>query len=116
MAERVGTEEFKWAVMAVNVQREVGGNLAEILDILAETVRERQAIRRQVKVLAGEGILSMRILIVLPFLLILYIIKINPSYMRLLWTTRVGWFMIAIASALMTIGILWGRKVVKIDV
>jgi tight adherence protein B len=116
MAERIGTEEFKWAVMAVNVQHEVGGNLAEILDILAETVRERQVVRRQVKVLAAEGVLSMRILVVLPFLLTLYIVKVNPDYMRLLWTTRLGWIMIALASILMSVGILWARKVVKIDV
>jgi tight adherence protein B len=116
MAERIGTEEFKWAVMAVNVQHEVGGNLAEILDILAETVRERQVVRRQVKVLAAEGVLSMRILTVLPFLLVAYIVKVNPSYMRLLWTTRLGWVMIAAASILMAIGTLWARRVVKIDV
>ena len=103
-------------VLAVNVQREVGGNLAEILDTVAETTREREVIRRQVKVLAGEGILSLRILIALPFLLTLYIVKVNPTYMRLLWTTRIGLGMIGVAVILMTIGVLWARKVVRIRV
>jgi tight adherence protein B len=116
LAERVGTEEFKWAMLAVNVQREVGGNLAEILDTLAETVREREAVRRQVKVLSAEGRLSIKIMIAIPPLLTLYITKVNPEYMRLLWTTRVGWVMLGSAIFLMLLGIVIARKVVKIDV
>ena len=114
--EAVGTEEFKWAMMAVNVQREVGGNLAELLDTLAATVREREAVRRQIRVLSAEGRLSMWLLTVIPPLLMLYIVKVNPSYMRLLWTTRIGWALIAVASILMTTGFLVARKMVRIDV
>src|SRR5204862_422610 len=69
LSERVGTEEFQWAVLAVNVQREVGGNLAEILDTLADTVREREQVRRQVSVLSAEGRMSVKILILMPFLI-----------------------------------------------
>ncbi len=116
MSDRVRTDEFNWMVLAVNVQREVGGNLAEILDTVAETAREREVIRRQVKVLAGEGILSLRILVALPFLLTLYIVKVNPTYMRLLWTTKIGLGMIGLAVILMAIGVLWARKVVRIRV
>ncbi len=116
LAERVGTDEFKWAIMAVNVQREVGGNLAEILDTVAETVRERDTVRRQVKVLSAEGRLSVKILVALPFLMTLYIAKVNPGYIRLLWTTRPGLLMLGMAVVLMSIGIFWSRKVVKIDV
>ncbi len=116
MAERVGTEEFKWATLAVSVQREVGGNLAEVLDVLAETVRERETVRRQVKVLSAEGRLSIKILVAVPFAMALYISLVNPSYMRLLWTTRLGWLLIAVGAVFMGIGILIGRKVVKIDV
>jgi tight adherence protein B len=116
LAERVGTSEFKWAIMAVNVQREVGGNLAEILDTVAETVRERDTVRRQVKVLSAEGRLSVKILVALPFLMTLYVAKVNPGYIKLLWTTRPGLLMVGVASALMVIGIYWARKVVKIDV
>jgi tight adherence protein B len=116
LAERVGTEEFKWAMLGINVQREVGGNLAEILDTLAQTVRERDAVRRQVKVLSAEARLSMKIMVALPPLLTLYIVKVNPSYMRLLWTTRTGWFLITGAVVLLVGGVLMMRKIVRIDV
>jgi tight adherence protein B len=116
LAERVGTEEFKWAVMGINVQREVGGNLAEILDTLSETVREREAVRRQVKVLSAEGRLSVKILIVMPFLMAGYLTWVNRSYMRLLWTTRPGIIFMVIGAVLMLVGAIWARKTVEIDV
>ena len=116
LAERVGTEEFKWAVLGVNVQREVGGNLAEILDILAETIREREAVRRQVKVLSAEGRMSVKVLLVLPFLITGYLAWISPTYMKLLWTTHLGLGFIAAGSILMVVGAFWARKVVKFDV
>jgi tight adherence protein B len=116
VGERVGTSEFKWAVLGVNVQREVGGNLAEILDTLSETVREREAVRRQVKVLSAEGRLSIKILIAMPFLMTAYLVWINTEYMRLLWTTRPGWFFMVSGAILMVVGAIWARKTVKIDV
>ncbi len=72
--------------------------------------------RRQIKVLSSEGRLSIRILIALPIVVTLAVAKINPKYMRLLWTTRVGVFMIVIAACLMIIGFFWAQKLVKIDV
>src|SRR5207249_53083 len=116
LAERVGTEEFKWAVMGVNVQREVGGNLAEILDTLAETVREREAVRRQIKVLSAEGRLSVKILIAMPFVMALYLTWVNGSYMRLLWTTRPGIILLVGGAVLMIAGAIWAKKMVRIDV
>jgi tight adherence protein B len=116
LGERIGTEEYKWTVLAVNVQTEVGGNLAEILDTLAETVRERTVLRRQIRVLSAEGRLSMKIFVAVPPLLVLYISITNRAYMRVLWTTRAGWIMIAASIALMITGALLARKIVKIDV
>jgi tight adherence protein B len=116
LADRVGTEEFKWAILAINVQREVGGNLAEILDILSDTVREREAIRRQVRVLSAEGRLSAKILVAMPFLIALYLTWVNPDYMRLLWTTVLGWIMLGVGGILMVIGAIWSWRTVKIDV
>jgi tight adherence protein B len=116
LAERVGTDEFRWAIMAVNVQREVGGNLAEILDTLAETVRERETVRRQVKVLSAEGRLSVKILIGMPFLIAGLLTVMNPEYMRLLWTTRPGVFFIVTGAVLMIVGAIWARRTVKINV
>jgi tight adherence protein B len=116
LAERVGTEEFRWAVLGINVQREVGGNLAEILDILAETIREREAVRRQVKVLSAEGRMSVKVLLIIPFVITGYLAWISPDYMKLLWTTHLGLGFIAAGLVLMVVGALWARKVVKFDV
>ena len=116
MAERVGSDDFKWAVLGVNIQREVGGNLAEILDTIADTVRERDAVRRQVQVLSSEGRLSIGILAALPFLVSLYIAKVNPGYLNLLFSTRIGLIMVVTAVCLLGVGIFWMRKIVNIDV
>jgi tight adherence protein B len=116
MAERVGSEDFKWAVLAVNIQREVGGNLAEILDTVADTLRERATLLRQVKVLTTEGRLSAWVLGVMPFIIALYMYAVNKEYISLLVTTTVGWVMLAGAGGLLTLGVLWMRKIVKIDV
>ena len=116
LAERVGSEDFKWAVLAVNIQREVGGNLAEILDNVADTLRERAMLRRQVLVLTTEGRLSAWVLGVMPFVIALYMYAVNKDYISLLVTTTVGWIMLIGALGLLTLGVLWMRKIVKIDV
>ena len=116
MAVRIGSEDFKWAIVAVKIQREVGGNLAEILDTVAATLREREAVRGQVKALSAEGRLSMYLLCGLPFAVALYMMLVNPDYLNLLWTTRMGLVMLAVGGSLMGLGILWMRKVVRIDV
>ena len=116
MALRIGSEDFKWAIVAVKIQREVGGNLAEILDTVAATLREREAVRGQVKALSAEGRLSMYLLCGLPFGVACYLLLVNPEYLSLLWTTRMGIVMLAVGGSLMALGILWMRKVVSIDV
>jgi tight adherence protein B len=116
LAERVGSADFKWAVLAVNIQREVGGNLAEILDTVADTLRERAMLRRQVKVLTAEGRLSAWVLALLPVAIGLYMAAVNPSYIGLLVTTTIGLVMLGTAIVLMVLGILWMRKIVNIDV
>ena len=116
LALRVGSEDFNWAVMAVNIQREVGGNLAEVLDTIAETMRERERVRRQVKVLSAEGRLSMYILMGLPIAVATYLVLLRPEYIGLLWQTRVGIVMLTAASGLMVVGYLWMKKLVRIDV
>ena len=116
VADRIGTEDLKWAVMAVNVQREVGGNLAEVLDTVANTVQERETIRRQIKTLSAEGRLSAWILGTLPFLFAAYLMLINPGYIGELFSTQVGVYMVIGAGTLFVAGVLWMRKMVKIDV
>lgn len=116
MAERVGSSDFKWAVLAVNIQREVGGNLAEILDNVADTLRERAMIRRQIRVLTSEGRLSAWVLALLPVAIALYMFAVNPGYITLLFTETIGLVMLVVALCLLTVGIYWMRKIVDIDV
>ena len=116
LADRVGSPDFRWAVLAVNIQREVGGNLAEILDNVADTLRERAMMRRQIKVLTAEGRLSAWVLACLPFALTLYMFAVNPDYISLLFTQQVGLIMLGVGGVLLVLGILWMRKIVDIDV
>jgi tight adherence protein B len=116
LADRVGSPDFRWAVLAVNIQREVGGNLAEILDNVSDTLRERAMMRRQIRVLTAEGRLSAWVLAILPFAIGIYMFAVNPDYVSLLFTTQIGLFMLGVAGVLMVLGILWMRKIVDIDV
>ena len=116
LADRVGSPDFRWAVLAVNIQREVGGNLAEILDNVADTLRERATMRRQIKVLTAEGRLSAWVLALMPFGMALYMFAVNPEYISLLFTSQVGLIMVGVGGVLLILGILWMRKIVDIDV
>ena len=116
LSERVGSADFKWAVLAVNIQREVGGNLAEILDNVADTLRERAQMRRQIRVLTAEGRLSAWVLTLLPLGIAAYMFAVNPEYIGLLFTTRMGLFMVGVAVILLVLGVFWMRKIVDIDV
>ena len=116
MAVRIGSDDLKWAVIAINVQRQVGGNLAEVLDIVASTVRERAYIRRQVNVLSAEGRLSVGILSCLPFGILLYISVVNAEYIEPLFTTVPGLILLVGGGLWMALGIFVMTRIVKIDV
>ena len=116
MAHRIDSDDLKWAVIAINVQRQVGGNLAEVLDIVANTVRERAYIRRQVNVLSAEGRLSVTILAVLPFFILLYMAIVNPDYIEPLFTTTAGIIILIGGGLWMALGIYVMTRIVKIDV
>jgi len=116
MADRVGSEDMRWAVMAVNIQRQVGGNLAEVLDIVANTVRERAYVQRQVRVLSAEGRLSIAILSALPFGIFIYLALMNPEYVSTLFTTMFGRILLLVGGVLMGAGIFVMTRIVRIDV
>jgi tight adherence protein B len=116
MADRVGSEDMRWAVMAVNIQRQVGGNLAEVLDIVANTVRERAYVQRQVRVLSAEGRLSIAILSALPFGIFIYLALMNPEYVAPLFNTMFGRILLLVGGALMAAGIFVMTRIVRIDV
>ena len=116
MADRMDSHNMRWATMAIRIQREVGGNLAETLRTTAATLREREGLRRHVKALSAEGRLSAYILIALPFGLLFYSMWTNYEYVSLLWNSLYGFIMIGMGLIAMVIGIFWMRNVVKIEV
>jgi len=116
LVERVGSQDLEWAVTAIAVQRKIGGNLAEVLETVANTIRERETLRRQVRVLSAESRISVVVLVVLPILIAIYLMIVNPDYLRTLTTTTAGKFISIGALALMGIGYLWMRRIVRLDV
>ena len=113
LADRVGSEDFHWVVQAVEIQREVGGDLAAILDTVANTVRDRTRIKLQVSSLSAEGRLSALVLMILPFGLGAMMSVTNRNYMVPLFSTGTGYKLLAVAAALLTVGGLWLKKIVK---
>jgi tight adherence protein B len=116
VAERMQSVDFEWVVMAIRIQREVGGNLSELLNKVAETIREREYLQRQVQTLSAEGRLSVWILGGLPPGFMLYLFVANPTYLQPMYTSPLGWVMLTVMAVLLTAGIFWMKKVVKVDV
>jgi tight adherence protein B len=116
VATRMQSKDFAWVVMAVRIQREVGGNLAELLTTVAGTLRERERLRRQVRVLSAEGRLSAWILGILPPGFALYLLLVRPDYLRPLVTDPLGWLMLSIGVLLLVVGAAWMTKAVKVEV
>ncbi len=116
VATRMGSVDFEWVVMAIRIQREVGGNLAELLNKVAETIREREYLERQVKTLSAEGRLSVWILGGLPPAFMAYLMVANPTYVMPLFTTPLGIVMLVVMGILLIAGILWMKQVVKVEI
>ncbi|WP_347351550.1 type II secretion system F family protein [Intrasporangium sp.] len=116
VATRMGSRAMEMAVMAIRIQREVGGNLAETLETAGRTLRERETLRGQVRALSAEGRLSAYILIALPIGIFLYMTMVNYDYVSLLWTTLPGVVMLVGGTVALVAGIFWMRKVVRIEV
>jgi tight adherence protein B len=115
IAERMESQDFSWVVMAIRIQREVGGNLAELLLTVSDTLRERERLRRQVRVLSAEGRLSGIILSALPVVFAIFLVLANPHYLAPL-LTPVGLILILAAVLLLLAGVFWMSRVVKVDV
>jgi tight adherence protein B len=114
MATRSRSEDLRYFVIAVLLQRETGGNLAELLDNIAALVRQRQQLRQSVRALSAEGRLSAWILSILPFALAGAIAVINPELLSLLWTDPAGRAMSASALLMMVTGILVMRRLIRV--
>lgn len=116
LSRRIGILDFEWTVLAIQIQREVGGDLAEIFEIISATMRERERLRAQVKALTVEGKLSGLILGCLPFVMATYLLLKNPEYLEPLYTTSKGQLMIGGSSVLLVFGFFWMRKIIRIEV
>ena len=115
-AERMKSPDFEWAVMAIRIQREVGGNLAELLDTVAETMIQRERLRREIRALTAEGRISAIVLGVLPVGLGLVMYSMNPEYMEPLLDTGFGQALLIGAGLLAGVGFYWMKKTIDIEV
>jgi tight adherence protein B len=113
-SERMRNEDFVWIAQAIQINREVGGNLAEVLDQVNETIRERSEIKGHIKSLAAEGKFSAYILMAMPVGIVAMLMLVNPGYMNVMFTHPLGWGMMAASVILMTIGGLWMRKIIDL--
>ena len=115
VANRMGSGDFRWVVMAIRVQREVGGNLSEVLTTLCQTMRDRGSLRRQIKALSAEGRLGAIILIALPILVAAYLSLINPDFFRPMWETTLGQFLLSGSVTALVVGALWMKRLIKVE-
>jgi len=115
-AERMDSPDFAWAVMAVKIQREVGGNLSELLLTVAETMTERERLRRDVSTLTAEGKMSAIVLGALPILLGMAMWAINPEYINTLFTDGFGKVLLGMSIFAALAGFAWMKKIISIDI
>jgi tight adherence protein B len=116
LAERVPVPDIGYFVVAVLIQRESGGNMAELLDNISAIVRQRLKLHGQVRTLSAEGRLSAWILTLLPFGVALLINLVNPGFMAPLWQEHTGQRMVGVALVMVLAGIFWMRHVIRIRV
>ena len=116
LAERVGSIDLLWAIVAIKIQREVGGNLAELLTTVADTMTARTRLRGEVAALTAEGRVSALVLMMLPFGLGVAMYFLNPDYISILWSGTFGFAAIGGALFSMAVGGLWMRKIIDIEI
>lgn len=112
-AARMESEDFYWVSQAIAINREVGGNLADVLDGVASTIRERSQLKRQVAALSAEGKTSAYILLGLPFVILAALMVINPGYAAQFFTP-VGYLMLGVSAVLLTLGAVWLFNIIKL--
>ena len=114
VATRMQSEDFMWVAQAIEINREAGGDLAEVLDHVGDTIRDRSQIRRQVDALSAEGRMSALVLITLPIFVAIALFVITPGYFAPLLSSPIG-IVVAIAClVLLALGGLWLRAIIKI--
>lgn len=116
MATRIPSDDLRYFVIAVLIQRETGGNLTELLDSISALIRARLKLMGTIRVLSAEGRLSAWILGILPFAMAAILYIINPKFMSMLWTDPTGLKMVWVMLVAMVAGVYWMRRIVKIHV
>jgi tight adherence protein B len=116
MLRRVPSDDLDMMVTAINVQREVGGNLAEVLDSISHTIRERVRIKGEIRALTAQSRISGYMVAMVPIILSVVIYLIQPEFMSLLFTERCGWIMIGVAVLGIVAGFVVIGKIVNIEV
>jgi tight adherence protein B len=112
MADRIGSKDLQFVITAVTIQRQVGGSLAGIFDLVADTIRQRQQFQRKVRGLTAMGRLSAYTLVALPFFLGAILTIMNSTYMNPLYTTSIGHMLVVIGLLMMTFGSLILKRIV----
>ena len=112
-ADRIGSKNFAFVITAVNIQRQVGGSLAGLFDMVADTVRQRQQFARKIRSLTAMGRASAYVLVGLPFFIAAAITLLNPDYMRPLYNEHAGHVLIAMGLTMMAFGSLLLKKIVS---
>lgn len=115
-AERMQSEDFRWFAEAVDVQRDSGGNLNDIIETVAETIRGRAEIREKIRAYASEGKASCYVLMALPVALAVVYTVMNPGYLDPLFSTTIGLMLLLLSGVLYTISWFWMRAIIAIKV
>lgn len=116
VAKRMGSIDMSWVVLAIAIQREVGGSLSTILESVAETVQQRARVQREVRTLSAESRLSAIVLVGLPIAVFIFFYFTRREYVSIFWTTSYGLVLSVLMVSLAGIGTLWMRHIVRIKV
>ena len=116
MAQRLGSRNFDYVINVVTIQREVGGSLAALFDVVSETVRQRQQFTKKVRALTAMGRISAYVLIALPFVAVALLSAINPLFTKPLFTTSTGFILIVVALVMIGIGSVLIKKIVTVRI
>jgi tight adherence protein B len=116
VATRMHSRDFEWSVLAIRIQREVGGNLAELLQTVADTMTQRSRLKGEIKALTAEGRISGVVMGILPVALALFMLTVSPDYIKTLVSSFLGWTMVIGSVVMAVAGFAWIQKIIKIEV
>ncbi len=116
LVQRVGSDDLEMVITAVLIQRQVGGNLSEVLDNISTTIRDRIKIKGEVRTITAQGRVSGLVLSLLPIVLGVLVYMINPSHMQVLFTNPFGIILLVYSGIMELIGIFIIRKIVRVEV